>query len=101
MMEESNAVWLSERVMLIKEFKDDRDPLPPPFNLIALVFYDAPSCLWAVISRAQSDPAKRGFKLLVRRRMYGETNNIAKLAQSRYLKGCEKAHAEQTDEVIR
>ena len=25
--------WLAERVTLIKEFKDERDPLPPPLNV--------------------------------------------------------------------
>eukprot|EP00966_Prymnesium_polylepis_P194760 4514846-Prymnesium_polylepis.1 len=30
--------WLYNRMILYKEYKDDRDPVPPPFNLIPLVY---------------------------------------------------------------
>ena len=40
-IEKGYEKWLAERVALIKEFQDERDPLPPPLNLPLMLIHFA------------------------------------------------------------
>ena len=41
--EQGELRWCFERAQLIDEFKDFKTPLPPPFNLLWLLFVSIPS----------------------------------------------------------
>jgi len=44
--EDSRLYWQFERTKVIMEFKDTKGALPPPFNLLPLVFFDFPRWLY-------------------------------------------------------
>jgi len=70
MQEVGYSVWLAERISLIKEYKDEREELPPPLNLIRLFVYTIPRLLMRCASMASSGSqrpgARGGFKLELR-----------------------------------
>lgn len=81
MQEVGYNVWLAERINLIKEFKDERDPLPPPLNIIRICCVDVPSLFSKCLIRGKKNtdfmPGNRsGFKLELR----GQSINHAKTA---------------------
>jgi len=41
--------WQYTRTQLVREFKDTKSPIPPPLNLLRLVFYDLPHRLWSLL----------------------------------------------------
>jgi len=55
--ENSTEFWEFDRVSLIREYKDNKDPLPPPFNVIWYLFL-----LCAKIFRGSDSDLSRGFK---------------------------------------
>ena len=61
-LEEGTLRWLFERTQLIDEFKDTKPPLPPPFNLISMIWDFASSCFPGADERAFADS---GFKSIV------------------------------------
>eukprot|EP00966_Prymnesium_polylepis_P023199 533865-Prymnesium_polylepis.1 len=56
--EKSAELWLFNRLYLFKEYKDDRDSVPPPFNLIQLVF-----TLLRSACGTSAKSKQRGYKL--------------------------------------
>jgi len=84
--------WLAERVALIKEFQDERDPLPPPLN----VFWGFYEMLCALkrefLTRTRPDDvdvqrrALPGFKLVVGGRAAEHARSTASELRRRYLK---------------
>merc|ERR1712226_839235 len=73
-------VWLGERIELIKEFKDERDPLPAPLNLIQLLLVDIPRMVMKRLGGKSSDaPGLRGgFKLELRGASIGHARQAVK-----------------------
>lgn len=89
MKDESTALWLRQRVDLILEFKDDCDPLPPPLNVVHLLFGFVDQAIavmkWlhAVLTRSDSSVTnntvneKRGFRMAMGPRVSTATNQLA------------------------
>lgn len=61
LQEKASEIWLFERLRLYKEYKDERDAIPPPLNSIPLLYLLFKACF----RRCRDDPSRRlnGFKL--------------------------------------
>ena len=70
--ENSERFWVFDRVTLIAEYKDNRDPFPPPFNALYILGYDVPKMLIHFskrlcrqqVSKLYFGHARRGFSTL-------------------------------------
>lgn len=109
---EGRQAWLSERPFLIKEFKDDRDMLPPPLNVIFLVFYQFPRVLVRCFRyrgslkesfefRTESSRFHRGFKLLLGAGATEHTRQVARRLRQGYLKKEEEERDKDSDAHFR
>merc|ERR1719502_144589 len=86
-MNDANVLWLQELVQMILEFKDDRDPVPPPFNVLYMFFIELPyKCYkYASGAKAPSSPSN-GFKLQINRRVYNRLHQISAACRNTYWK---------------
>merc|ERR1719473_2200673 len=77
---EADQVWKTERVSLIKEYKDDRDPLPPPLNIL-LIPYD----VFHIFTCGRRLKSTRGFKLRLNRSVASYCYGLQDEMRARYL----------------
>jgi len=62
---QSEANWLMERAKIIRQFKDNKPPLPPPLNVLWYLFYDLPTYLRSFSKGALDVPGPvDGFKVV-------------------------------------
>lgn len=99
--QEGINVWLQERILLIQEFKDDRDYLPAPLNLLRPLFYDLPI---SIIHRLRGHQAKsvrlqRGFKFIVEGLAAEQLNELTSELAKQYLESS-SADAEKDESNI-
>ena len=81
--------WLAERVALIKEFQDERDPLPPPLNVFWGLYELMRSLQREYQARAMPQMQRRslpGFKLVVGGRAAEHARSTASELRRLYLK---------------
>jgi len=103
MKDESTALWLRQRVDLILEFKDDCDPLPPPLNVVHLLFnlvVQASNFIkWLHAKLTRRDTSvynntvneKRGFRMAMGPRVSAATNELARRLCNGYIASADVA----------
>ena len=111
--DESELFWQFERVGLIREYKDNRDPLPPPLNALYILFHDLPKWLrrthmkcvaWVCGSccgvglETDDDPLERGFATPLRYSAASELMYAEQSYQRRYL---DRTESEQRASIDR
>ena len=111
--DDSELFWQFERVGLIREYKDNRDPLPPPLNALYIVFHDLPKWLrrthmravvWACGSccdvdlETQDDPLERGFATPMR---YSAASELMYAEQSYQRSYLDRTESEQRASIDR
>mmetsp|Transcript_10087 Transcript_10087/g.27718 ORF Transcript_10087/g.27718 Transcript_10087/m.27718 type:complete len:271 (-) Transcript_10087:229-1041(-) len=78
--ENSAEFWEFDRVSLIREYKDNKDPLPPPFNVLWYLYI---GLRWMCGQR--ESPFSRGFKWPRRRQGAADVFKIGDAARREYL----------------
>jgi hypothetical protein len=72
---EGRQIWLTERIKLFQEYKDDRGSLPPPLNIFPVIFVDLPYMLGVLFCSGDAkhvrqvehrERVSRGWKLELR-----------------------------------
>lgn len=102
MTEEGFETWLQERISLVREYKDLRDPLPPPLNVVYILLVDMPRLLRRIarlvlptLCSAPPTSDTFGFQIKVKGRTLRRANEITCELRERYLSNVETEEGDE------
>ena len=88
MTEQGYEQWQQQKVQLIREYKDLRDPLPVPLNVVYILFVDVPHALHRALRYfcpADSRSKVMGFRIAVHGRTSRRSSQLTRQLQDQYL----------------